>query len=40
MLFYLKEPKGSLVVKWAKIFKTVKTIEIQSVKPSEVSGNV
>ena len=29
-----------IVVKWVKIFKTGKTIEIQLVRPTEVCGNV
>ena len=35
------DPKRSIVVKWIKIFKTEKkTIEIQSVRPTEVCGKV
>ena len=34
------EPKGSQVVKSVKIVKTVKPIEIQSVRPTEKCGKV
>ena len=35
-----REPTGSIVVKCDKIFKTEKTIEIQSFGPTEVCGEV
>ena len=36
----LSDPTRSIVVKWVKIFKTEKTIEIQLVRPTEVCGKV
>ena len=42
-MFYCQhksDPTGMEVVKWAKIFKTEKTIEIQLVRLTEVCGKV
>ena len=36
----LNEPTRSIVVKWVKIFKTEKTIEIQLVRLTEIGGKV
>ena len=36
----LFDPTRSIVVKWVKIFKTEKTIEIQLVRLTEVCGKV
>ena len=34
----ISDPTRSIVVKWVKIFKTEKTIEIQLVRLTEVCG--
>ena len=40
VLMYQREPTGSIVAIWVKIFKTEKTIEIQLVRLTEVYGKV